>query len=71
MYRERNRENVKVSISKTYRAVSTGEMRRATQKQICVAKLHSVCTSHFYRHFANQLKPQALENTDERTLKLQ
>ena len=42
----------------------------SSEGNICVTKLHSVCTSHF-TVTVNQLKPQALENTDERTLELQ
>lgn len=85
LYHARNRENVKVFISRTYRAVSTGEMRRAPQKQIFVLPnsilfahltLPSLCestktTSTWKHRRKNQLKPQALENTYKRTLKLQ
>lgn len=45
-----------------------GELRRS--KYLCCQTPFCLHIS-FYRHFVNQLKPHALENTDERTLKLQ
>jgi hypothetical protein len=68
LYHERNWENVKVSISRTYRAVSTGELLRS--KYLCCQTPFCLHIS-LYHHFVNQLKPQALENTDERTSKFQ